>query len=66
LVNFALENKNGEVVKHIVMVGELGYKIYKTPEVIDLVFDTKEQAQEVGSLLDVKVIEYFYEYAQAA
>jgi len=62
-MQYALE-KNDEVVKHIIMVGELKYKVYKTPQVVDLVFDTEDKAQEVADVLNAKVIEYFYDAAR--
>ena len=59
-MQYTLE-KNNEVVRHIIMVGELGYKVHKTPQVVDLVFDEEYKAQEVANILDAKVIEYFYD-----
>lgn len=46
------------------MSGPVGYKVYQYPVKTDLVFDTKESAQEVATLIDAKVVEYFYDIAK--
>jgi len=57
--------RNGKIVERIVMSGDLGYKVYQIPEIIDLVFDTKEQAKQVANILDAKVVVH-QEYARVA
>ena len=57
--------RNGKTVQHTVMSGKLGYKVYQTPKIIDLVFDTKEQAEQVAKILDAKFVVY-QEYALVA
>jgi len=46
-----LIKRNGSIVKHVVMVGEVKYKMYKNPNVIDLSFDTFKSAQDVANIL---------------
>jgi hypothetical protein len=57
--------RNGKTVERIVMSGDLGYKVYQIPEIIDLVFDTEEQAKQVAKMLDAKVVVH-QEYARVA
>ena len=57
--------RNGKTVERIVMSGDLGYKVYQIPEIIDLVFDTEEQAKQVAKILDAKVVVH-QEYARVA
>ena len=40
--------RNNKIVQQVVMTGELGYMIYKTPTVVDLTFDNKNKALEVA------------------
>ena len=46
------------------MSGPVGYKVYQYPVKTDLVFDNEEKAQEVATLIDAKVVEYFYDIAK--
>tara|TARA_E500000331_G_scaffold357753_1_gene420787 strand:+ start:445 stop:654 length:210 start_codon:yes stop_codon:yes gene_type:complete len=62
-VKYGLE-RNGVLITHAVMSGPAGYKVYQYPVKTDLVFDTKESAQEVATLIDAKVVEYFYDIAK--
>lgn len=63
MVKYGLE-RNGVLVTHAVMSGPVGYKVYQYPVKKDLVFDTEESAQEVATLIDAKVVEYFYDIAK--
>ena len=45
------------------MTGELGYMIYKTPTVVDLIFDNENKAPEVADLINAKVVEEFAKVA---
>ena len=46
-----LIKRNGNMVKQVVMSGEIGYKKYLTPDVILLSFETKDAAIEVANIL---------------
>jgi hypothetical protein len=48
--------RNNKIVQQVVMTGELGYMIYKTPTVVDLTFDNENKALEVADLLNAKVV----------
>ena len=55
--------RNNKIVQQVVMTGELGYMIYKTPTVVDLTFDNKNKALEVANLLNAKIVEEFAKVA---
>ena len=55
--------RNNKIVQHVVMTGELGYMIYKTPVVTNLVFDSRDKALEVAKLLNAEVAEEFAKVA---
>ena len=58
MVKYGLE-RNGVLVTHAVMSGPVGYKVYQYPVVDDLVFDTKEKAEEVANIMqDAEVVVY--------
>ena len=52
------------MIRHEDMSVHVAYKVYQYPVKTDLVFDTKESAQEVATLIDAKVVEYFYDIAK--
>jgi|TARA_R100000541_G_scaffold1705_5_gene6563 hypothetical protein len=55
--------RNNKIVQQIVMTGEVGYMIYKTPVIINLTFDNRDKALEVAKILNAKVVEEFVKVA---